>query len=404
MSGNLNNADCKIFGHSDAKCPKNKGKNIQNVPPNSKQVKSTHVTKQTKQNMRWTPKKNAPNGQTSCQRNHDGVPIAEVVVERKEKDVQQEEYFEEVRTDFEAPEVLHITVEEEEGVTEVDTEERKAYSLQRGQVQEEGTSSTSEEELEKEYFTDHISSEDGLHIAGILDSPSVSGINVKTKQLTSHSELSIYDGDRNKQRKRRNRKLRPKGQERTTFKVSMMKKIAVWNVRGINMPKKATEVNKVRKENNLCLFGLIETKVKRDKFDSISKMCCPGWKFYDNYDSDPSGRVWIGWDTSYIEVRKVTESKQHIHVSVKLLSTAQVEKGVGAMKFKGVGAMKFKSGAGGVEVSSMVSWYVKGVSLLILGVFVGYMIGFISHARKTSALRARWTLVKTEESRVSTCF
>ncbi|KAF9626530.1 hypothetical protein IFM89_034464, partial [Coptis chinensis] len=56
------------------------------------------------------------------------------------------------------------------------------------------------------------------------------------------------------------------------------------------------------------------------------------------------------------------------------------------------------SGAGGVEVSSMVSWYVKGVSLLILGVFVGYMIGFISHARKTSALRARWTLVKTEES------
>ncbi|KAF9612608.1 hypothetical protein IFM89_002204 [Coptis chinensis] len=53
-------------------------------------------------------------------------------------------------------------------------------------------------------------------------------------------------------------------------------------------------------------------------------MCCPGWKFYDNYNSDPNGRVWIGWDSSYIEARKVTESKQHIHVSVKLFSTAQV--------------------------------------------------------------------------------
>ncbi|PIA62993.1 hypothetical protein AQUCO_00200780v1 [Aquilegia coerulea] len=50
-----------------------------------------------------------------------------------------------------------------------------------------------------------------------------------------------------------------------------------------------------------------------------------------------------------------------------------------------------------VEESS-VSWYVKWGSLWVLGAFLGYIVGFISHARKASDLRKSWSPIKTEES------
>lgn len=59
----------------------------------------------------------------------------------------------------------------------------------------------------------------------------------------------------------------------------------------------------------------------------------------------------------------------------------------------------FKGSTGGaLEKSSIMSWYVEGISLLVLGALVGYVIGFITHARKASASQTTWAPVKTEES------
>ncbi|KAF9623087.1 hypothetical protein IFM89_036484 [Coptis chinensis] len=85
-------------------------------------------------------------------------------------EVQATNWFE---TDFEATEVVNFIEEEEveEGLPEANTEEQLAYSFKKGSVQKEYNLDTSEEEREKEYFSDHISSEDGSEIAGMVASP-----------------------------------------------------------------------------------------------------------------------------------------------------------------------------------------------------------------------------------------
>lgn len=45
---------------------------------------------------------------------------------------------------------------------------------------------------------------------------------------------------------------------------------------------------------------------------------------------------------------------------------------------------------------SNFSWFVKVGSVLVLGAFMGYIVGFISHARKNAAGEG-WKPVKTEE-------
>ncbi|EXB65080.1 putative inactive purple acid phosphatase 2 [Morus notabilis] len=49
-------------------------------------------------------------------------------------------------------------------------------------------------------------------------------------------------------------------------------------------------------------------------------------------------------------------------------------------------------------VESTFSFFVKGASILVLGAFIGYVLGFISHARKGALPRNNWTPVKSEET------
>eukprot|EP00268_Persea_americana_P063700 TRINITY_DN8292_c0_g2_i1.p1 TRINITY_DN8292_c0_g2~~TRINITY_DN8292_c0_g2_i1.p1 ORF type:complete len:642 (-),score=83.02 TRINITY_DN8292_c0_g2_i1:437-2362(-) len=49
------------------------------------------------------------------------------------------------------------------------------------------------------------------------------------------------------------------------------------------------------------------------------------------------------------------------------------------------------------NAESAFAWYVKVGSVLVLGAFVGYVLGFISHSRRAAASRRSWAPVKTEE-------
>lgn len=77
-----------------------------------------------------------------------------------------------------------------------------------------------------------------------------------------------------------------------------------------------------------------------------------------------------------------------VHDTVEILASGQVLSGV-----------REDDAQPRVKVAEYTfSWYVKGASILVLGAFVGYVIGFVSHARREAALRKNWTPVKTEES------
>lgn len=74
-----------------------------------------------------------------------------------------------------------------------------------------------------------------------------------------------------------------------------------------------------------------------------------------------------------------------VHDSVEILASGQVLNGIENAR------------ARNETVESSVSWYVMGGSILVLGVFIGYIVGFVSHARKNSMSRNSWSPVKTEE-------
>ncbi|KAK4765105.1 hypothetical protein SAY86_026195 [Trapa natans] len=51
--------------------------------------------------------------------------------------------------------------------------------------------------------------------------------------------------------------------------------------------------------------------------------------------------------------------------------------------------------AGAAE--SSFSWFMKGASVLILGAFMGYILGYVSHAQREGTMRWRWTPVKNDD-------
>ncbi|KAH7516065.1 hypothetical protein FEM48_Zijuj10G0095200 [Ziziphus jujuba var. spinosa] len=50
-----------------------------------------------------------------------------------------------------------------------------------------------------------------------------------------------------------------------------------------------------------------------------------------------------------------------------------------------------------VKDEDTFSWFVKVASVLVLGAFIGYILGFVSHARKEAVSRNNWTPVKSSE-------
>ncbi|KAJ4711444.1 Purple acid phosphatase [Melia azedarach] len=94
-----------------------------------------------------------------------------------------------------------------------------------------------------------------------------------------------------------------------------------------------------------------------------------------------------------------------VHDMVEILASGQVLNGGGgveSVKECDSTSGKAEGGSGGAGgrgeiVDSTFSWYVKGASVLVLGAFVGYVLGFISHSKKAAAARSNWTPVKTTD-------
>lgn len=90
--------------------------------------------------------------------------------------------------------------------------------------------------------------------------------------------------------------------------------ILAWNIRGCNEPSRVKEACKIVKENNVGIFALLETKVKRDNSVRITKRMGEKWKWVDNYSSDTNGRIVVGWDPGCYKITKLVETNQMIHV------------------------------------------------------------------------------------------
>ncbi|EEF50779.1 Nucleotide pyrophosphatase/phosphodiesterase, putative [Ricinus communis] len=79
-----------------------------------------------------------------------------------------------------------------------------------------------------------------------------------------------------------------------------------------------------------------------------------------------------------------------VHDMMEILASGQVYSGNAGVN--DVAGARIEAAA-----DSKFSMYVKGASVLVLGAFMGYILGFISHARKHSTARGSWSAVKTDE-------
>lgn len=84
-----------------------------------------------------------------------------------------------------------------------------------------------------------------------------------------------------------------------------------------------------------------------------------------------------------------------VHDMVEILATGEVLNGNGVASSEKTEISKLQ----GVIASPTFSQFVKGGSVLLLGAFVGYIIGFVSRSRReTPASGNKWLPVKTEDS------
>ncbi|KAF3949507.1 hypothetical protein CMV_024627 [Castanea mollissima] len=79
-----------------------------------------------------------------------------------------------------------------------------------------------------------------------------------------------------------------------------------------------------------------------------------------------------------------------VHDMVEILASGQVLSGSGDSAVDGAGAR-------GEAEESEFSLLVKGASVLLLGAFIGYVLGFISRSRKEATPKNSWTPVKTDD-------
>lgn len=93
-----------------------------------------------------------------------------------------------------------------------------------------------------------------------------------------------------------------------------MNNIVAWNVRGLRKGSKQLEVAKFLALKNISLFGLLETKVKRNKLGPLYHTICYNWCFTHNMSD---GRIILGWNGEHMSVSVLMCSKQLMHIEVK---------------------------------------------------------------------------------------
>jgi hypothetical protein len=85
-----------------------------------------------------------------------------------------------------------------------------------------------------------------------------------------------------------------------------------------------------------------------------------------------------------------------VHDTMEILGSGEVVNGNG-----GIDSSKLEGGSAkpeGQMEEYTLSWYVQGGSVLVLGAFLGYILGFISHSRKKLGSNSDFTALKTEET------
>ncbi|KAJ8421769.1 hypothetical protein Cgig2_000946 [Carnegiea gigantea] len=96
---------------------------------------------------------------------------------------------------------------------------------------------------------------------------------------------------------------------------------ASWNVRGLNWPNKQEDVKIFLQLNKIGLVGLLETKIKRQKVETIASNIFRGWDWTNNFEIS-KGRIWVAWKPCSYSLTFLKKIDQLIHCEATQLSTS----------------------------------------------------------------------------------
>lgn len=109
------------------------------------------------------------------------------------------------------------------------------------------------------------------------------------------------------------------------------------------------------------------------------------------YRGGEFGYVRINANREKLTLSYVGNHDGEVHDAVEIMASGQVLNGMGRTVITNDSTVAVDH-----KGDSRISWYVGVGSLLVLGVFLGYVLGFISRARREAP--AKWTAVKSEET------
>lgn len=92
--------------------------------------------------------------------------------------------------------------------------------------------------------------------------------------------------------------------------------ILAWNIRGLNKKARYIEIGAHLKTLNVSCVALLETQVKRNNANKMRHVFGNNWKWFDNYDDHPNGRIWIMWKNDSMELIKHVCSDQFLHCEI----------------------------------------------------------------------------------------
>lgn len=78
--------------------------------------------------------------------------------------------------------------------------------------------------------------------------------------------------------------------------------ICSWNVRGFKDPNKMKAMKQLVKKHKIQVITLIETKVREGNGEKVKKNLGNRWNWSHNYLFSHKGRLWVGWDSPYVNV------------------------------------------------------------------------------------------------------
>ena len=97
-----------------------------------------------------------------------------------------------------------------------------------------------------------------------------------------------------------------------------MLKIASWNVKGVCDSLRQDEVKKFINSNNISIFGMIETQLRKKFVNDVFNEVFDGWSWASNTVDSPKGcRIAVGWDSRVVGATLLSQSSQVMHFMVK---------------------------------------------------------------------------------------